>query len=217
MLPHKRNDFNNKNNAKQWLIIAVACFLLCVVFICGISFARYVDGWNGRFDADVAQWKIKVNGISLADTAAASKIAVTMLPDTVDSTVAAGKIKPGQTGYFNVEIDPDGTETSFSYTVEADVVMSKLPAGMSIDGYSINGGSRIEFAVGADRVVEDTVTLPDAGIFTPGDKITVRFYWTWRDVAYDEFDEYSIVVTAVVTQYVGDAGSSVNAEGGQTL
>ena len=101
-------------------------------------------------------------------------------------------------------IDPEGNETSFTYSVKADIAKSKLPNGMVIYGYSVNDGAKVEFADGADRSVENTVNLPRDGIFTAADKIAVRFYWIWNDVVFDGFAEYDIVVTAAVVQYCGE-------------
>lgn len=214
---HRRGNVQNKNSARQWIILAVVCFLLCVLFIGGISYARYVESRSGRLEMNVAQWKMKVNGILLADTAAASKITVEFVPVESGVAVPSEKIKPGQSGYFDIEIDPNGTETSFTYRIKADIAKSYLPNGMSIDGYSVSGDAPVEFDVGAERAVEGTMALPEAGIFSTDDKVTIRFFWTWADVEFDEYAEYDIVVTAVVVQYCGEQTSGVSSEGGETL
>lgn len=200
---HRRHTIHKKCDAWQWIFFVVVCFLLGVL-LCGVSFAGYVGDWNGRIDANVARWNIKVNGVSLADTAAASKIAVEFFPVENDVAVPSEKIKPGQSGYFDIVIDPEGNETSFTYSVKADIAKSKLPNGMVKYGYSVNDGAKVEFADGADRSVENTVNLPRDGIFTAADKIEVRFYWIWNDVVFDGFAEYDIVVTAAVVQYCGE-------------
>lgn len=209
---HRRYNAHRKSNAWQWIILIVVCFLLCVLFIGGISFARYVGEWNGRLDANVAQWNMKVNGVSLADTAAASKIAVSMVPDPGDGTASSGKIKPGQSGYFDIEIDPEGTQVSFSYAVTLDTRF--LPEGMSVTQYSMDGGTN-KTDLPADNCVRGNILLSEteSGIFTSDHKLAMRFYWTWEDVAFNENGEYKLVVNASVQQYLGETTNGTDTKG----
>lgn len=214
---NKRNDTNSEDNARLRLILAVACLLLCVLLMGGITFARYFGDWNGSLETDVAQWKIKVNGVSLADTASASKITIDDCFYVVDNGVATKNpsiIRPGQSGYFDVEIDPDGTQTSFTYKMTLDA--RYFPDGMRVAEYSVDGGENK--TIPADSCVTGDVflsTASDGTVFTSANKLTVRFFWEWDENAdFNEDADYWFSVNVSVEQYLGDAAST-NEEGGE--
>lgn len=195
---HHKGTANEKRGAALKLFAIAVCLLCGVVLLSGISFARYYGEWDGNLGADVAQWSMKVNGVSLADAAVASEISITLVKDGEPSS-PEGKIAPGQTGYFDIEIDPTGTEVSFTYQITAG---GALPNGMSLTGYTI-AGAKTDFAPDAPKTVQKTVTLPKAGKFEATDKITVRFHWKWDDADFDQSKEYNVTVTATVEQYCG--------------
>lgn len=213
MSSDKRRNTRNKSNLWQSVILIVVCFLLCFLFIGGITYARYVDDWSGRLNTDVAQWNIKVNGISLADTAAASKIDVELITvkDGVDTPSAI--IEPGQSGYFEITINPcateatatedatPATEVSFTYTITVNT--DAFPDGMSITGYSISNKSSV-LATGTAMTVTRTVELPSGSAFTENDIHTVRFNWSWGESSeYDEDTKYFVSVSVSAEQYFG--------------
>ena len=211
---HRQNNTHDKNNARLWILSVGVCLLLCVLLIGGISFARYVGDWNGRLDAEIAQWNIKVNGVSLADTAAASKIAVTMYTQNGDGHAPSEIIEPGQSGYFDIEINPcateatetadatPATEVSFTYTVALNT--DAMPTGMRITGYSLSDGSGNVLTSGTETTVSRTVELPKAGAFTKDDIHTVRFTWEWETGSdYDEDPDYYVYVIVSAEQYFG--------------
>lgn len=209
---HERYNAFTKRNIKQWLVLVIVCVLSAFFLIFGSSLARYTADWNGHLGTGIAQWKIQINGVTLSDDSVASALHVTLIPDTDVIPEYPEKIKAGQTGHFDVKIDPAGTQVSFSYRVAVDLVNSKLPHGMHIDAYSVtvgeNIGSTIAFSKD-DKSVGGVIALPVGGIFTTDNSVTVRFYWTWEDVDFDEFAVYDIVVTATVQQYLGEGAHTL--------
>lgn len=209
---HGKYNVGNKKNKKQWMIFAVVFFLLTFFLVFCPTYARYVSEWNGRLGAEIAQWKIKINGVDLSGGSADS-VTIEMIPD--GGFVAGQKIKAGQTGYFDVVIDPTDTEVSFSYAVAVDAENSNLPNGMKIDGYAVNGEDRSSMTVGVSA--NGDIMLPSNGIFSSADRVKVRFFWTWEDVDFNEYADYEIVVTATVRQYCGEIINPENTEGARAL
>lgn len=199
----ERYNVRNKGSLTRWIVSVAVCFI-AAFFLFAPTLARFANEWNGRFGTQVAQWNIKVNGVSLSDTAAASSIPIDFYLD--EATTPTSIVKPGQSGHFDIEIDSTGTETSFSYTVGISAA-SRLPNGMSI--YYLNGETKVDFDAATGMTLSDDVKLPASGQFGESDIRTLRFYWKWDDVTFEEFDAYSIVVAVSAVQYF--------VEGGQTL
>lgn len=202
---NKRYGKSNNTKAKQWVIIAIACFCLVVFLAFTPTLARYFSGWSGSFNAQVAQWKITINGVDLSEETPESALSVELVPDTNIIAATPEKLAAGQTGHFDVVISPGGTEVSFSYEIALDEQKSKLPKGMSIDKYAVKGLGETDFSEKKDgNECKEVVNLPESGVFSETDTITVRMYWTWDDEDYDEFGEYEVVVNVAVTQYCGE-------------
>lgn len=224
---HERYNAHNEKSGKQRMVIAVVCLLAVSFFFFCYSFARYAADWNGGLNTAIAQWKIKVNGVALTASSEAGGFPVELIPypDTDIIPEHPDKIKAGQKGYFDIVIDPTGTEVSFSYSVSVDTEKSRLPSSMTIDGCTVTVGERVvkqaEFKDGAKPIVDDDAILPDGGIFAEKNSVTVRFDWTWADsVADDDFDEfgdYGIAVSVSVLQYIGDETNAPVADGVRAL
>lgn len=224
---HDRYSAHNEKSVKQRMVIAIVCLLAVSFFFLCYSFARYAANWDGGLNASIAQWKIKVNGVALTASSEAGGFSVDLIPDPDTDIIPEhpDKIKAGQKGYFDIVIDPTGTEVSFSYSVSVDMEKSKLPSSMTIDGCTVTVGERVvkqvEFKDGAKPIVGDDAILPDGGIFTDGNNVTVRFDWTWADGAadddFDEFGDYGIAVSVSVLQYIGDETNARDVEGVRAL
>lgn len=80
----------------------------------GISFARYVANWYGNMDTDIAQWNIKVNDVLLTKTSAVPIKLYYRDGDTyTESNSTTNLLRPGQSGYFDVELDPTERRSPF--------------------------------------------------------------------------------------------------------
>lgn len=221
----EKHNVHNRKRAKRSVILIVVCFLAIFFLMLRYSFASYVIGWEGHHGGAVAQWTIRINGVPLSDNLVSDEFCVELIPDTDIIPEFPQKIKAGQTGHFDVEIDPAGTETAIEYAVVVDIVNSKMPGGMSVDGYCFiydDPAEPVKIVFSEDdRSVEGVVELPESGIFTDNDRITIRFYWIWADDAtdsdFDEFGDYRITVTVTVMQYSSKEADSGNAEGASAL
>lgn len=205
-------------------IVAVACFTAAIFLALGFTFARYASDWYGRLGTDVAQWKMEINGVKVSDNSVDAVHVVPIPTTNIFSPEYPEKLQPGQEGYFDVIINPKGTEVSFEYSVTYVADSSSLPNGMTVDKYAVKIGESIgesetltKSDLPADKTINGEVYLPADGIFTKANSVTVRFYWTWEAVDYDERAEYKIVVTATVRQYFGEETSREIEKGEQTV
>lgn len=102
-------------NKKKILFISGIVLLILLFFMCGNTFAKYLTTYKTSANLQIAKWKVTqdflINGKS-------SKTENFDLITTYDpTTLVNGKIAPGTSGTFGVNIDASETETGINYDV----------------------------------------------------------------------------------------------------
>lgn len=200
----EKYTIKNKKRIKQFIFLYS---ILVIFFVMYSTLAKYEDTSEGYTKIAVANWKIALNGKELTSSSNTLTDSITLIPTTdengndlttdIDENTPI-KIKPGQTGYFDIKIDPTGTEVSFSYQVSLDLMNSVLPRGLNISSYSLDGGTTSNM-LPENKTVSNTVLLGNNGIFIDSDVQRIRYYWSWnRDEVGDT--SYTIVTNVEVKQ-----------------
>ena len=98
-------------------LITSILILLIILFlaIAGYAWARYSNIDMGNSNASVAKWSFKVNG---SDENSSSF----NLENTINSnnSVEEGKVAPGTSGYFDLNLDGRGSETAINFSIELE-------------------------------------------------------------------------------------------------
>ncbi|MBR3325114.1 MAG: hypothetical protein IKG14_03620 [Clostridia bacterium] len=110
----------NKNKLKSKALIISSALIITASAIGGIAYAKYVTKVTGNGKIEVAKWSFLANGededfgtfVLGRENYNAEKI-------------ANGKIAPGTSGTFNIDIDATGTETGVNYKVEFPEIHNK--------------------------------------------------------------------------------------------
>ena len=85
---------------------------LCILFIGGKTFSKYITEVKGVGTASVAKWNFKVNGTE-------EEIQTINLASTINNeTLANNKIAPGTSGNFEIRIDGSNAEVGIDYKIE---------------------------------------------------------------------------------------------------
>lgn len=200
----EKYTIKNKKRIKQFIFLYS---ILVIFFIMYSTFAKYENSSEGYTKIAVANWKMALNGKELTSSSNTLTDSITLIPTTdengndlttnIDESTTI-KIKPGQTGYFDIEIDPTGTEVSFSYQVSLDLTNSVLPNELNILSYSLDDGVTSN-TLPEDNTLSNTVSLGDNGIFTDSDIQRIRYYWSWESG--NEGDTaYTIVANVEIKQ-----------------
>lgn len=106
---------------------------LAVTLLFYSSLARYVAVTENTPTIEVASWKIQVNENNILSNETLTNI-ITLEPNGTSKT-ADGKLAPGQAGYFDIIINPEGTDVAIEYTITIDT--SNLPTGIGLTTYEI--------------------------------------------------------------------------------
>ena len=191
----EKYTIKNKKIIKQFIFLYS---ILVIFFVMYSTFAKYENTSEGYIKIAVANWKIALNGKELTSSNNTLTDSITLIPTTKINENNPSKIKPGQTGYFDIEIDPTGTEVSFWYQVSLDLVNSVLPRGLNILSYSLDGGITSN-TLPEDNTLSNTVSLGSKDMFTDSDVQRIRYYWNWES-GEGEASTYTIIANVKVKQ-----------------
>lgn len=102
---------------KRSMVLAPFFFLVAIFFFVE-AYSLFESNRKNITRIDIAKWQVKVNDQALSGSVASFNV------DNVEwnryENVKEGKIAPGVSGYFDIEINPNDTETSIRYDVEFD-------------------------------------------------------------------------------------------------
>ena len=103
------------NDKKQkTMLVSILIILLLIVFLAGYTFAKYYSSYNGIGSAQIAKWNFKVTDWSTSQT---EEIFLVNTAD--DISLEDGKIAPGASGEFEIELDARDSEVDVKYYIEA--------------------------------------------------------------------------------------------------
>ncbi len=184
--------------------------VLAVLGVLGFyAYSRYTGSISGDSEVTAAAWSIKVNNDTLGNSPQTFTNDIEVTP-TANANVASGKVAPGSTGSFEIEIDPTGTEVSYQYDITIDSTGSSVPDGMTISGYKVNDGAQQTGTTISNSVALSTATGTAGKVFGASDVQTITVYLTWADSSTNNADDTSragsnitIPVNVVVSQYLG--------------
>ena len=188
----------NKEN-KTGITFVVGILTVSLIIFTFYSYARYMNTYDGNISINFANWEIKLDDIKLSQKGNVFEKELALIPfvsgeklssDGISGDrmsgdipiVKAGKIMPGDSGYFDISINPTNTEVSVKYQVEVD--LQELPETIVVDKYRINDDSIINTS--GDRIitVDGKILLEDKEKLDENDIKNIRFFWNW-----DEDDE----------------------------
>lgn len=168
------------------------------------TFASYSSMFVVQSDFNVAKWKIVINGTEVNENIKTLNNAIELKSD---DNIIDGLIKAGQTGYFDISINPDGTEVSLEYSIAMD--FSNMPDKIVMNSYSIikDNEESEKMAIPSDNSFNGTIYLKQENNvkyrLDSSDTITYRIYWTWSGEDYEiEYNTYSVTSNITVQQII---------------
>ncbi len=111
-------------NKKKIISIFTIIVLIILSFLTGSTFAKYLTEYKTTASLQIARWSVSeeflVNGVS--NESQKINLATTYNPETLVN----GKIAPGTSGTFGVQIDATGTETGINYEIKFDRILGAI-------------------------------------------------------------------------------------------
>ena len=173
MTLNERYRVHNKLKSDKLLLIYI---LFLFIFIISTSFARFVTESNTTLGLEIANWCIKINDTQITQETSTIMNDIELI--TTENISEDGFIKPGQSGYFDIILDPQYTEVSLKYKILIDV--SELPSQIKLTDYSINDFS-IKQQFPGNNILEGNILLNGSSNLDDTDKKIYRIYWQWPE------------------------------------
>ena len=196
--------YNAKSN-KRFIRFAFFYAILIIVVLVMNTNSRYVNTTQGTAKAEVAVWNISINNTTITSEQVLTGEIVLVTNSSLNQTTTDNKLAPGKSGYFDVIINPDGTEVAIEYAIHFD--LSNLPTDLVLKNYTI-----IEDGV-TDTITNNVITgeiLLNANkdALSSSNKKTIRVNWEWEDKTINTIpnknDTYAIEGTIVVKQKISE-------------
>ena len=170
---------NRQSQVKRTILIAI--ILACLVAIIGGTYARFTSSGTANATVTLAKWNVKLNGQDISRETKNLDVALTF---DNNQYVKEGKIAPGRTAHFDVELDPTGSEVAIDYTFKVDttkiaqVLETNSTSKVSVTGatYKIGTEETKTAAMAEDGTIIVSETL---GEVEAGKKVTVTVTVAW--------------------------------------
>ena len=200
---------------KRNIVLSVLLVLVAATAIyVGSTYAKYVSSFTGNASVEVAKWGITVDGSEMNGTPVSKTMTCTFDP-AVTTKVLGDRVAPGRNCYFDVAIDPTGTEVAFDYSIAVGTpTAGTKPVNMTVSPTAKSGGITWA-AAGTDVTLTGTgpwtgsVALGDAAMAaTDGVVVRVALTWPYETTEGDDEDtadgitasDVTVPVTVTLTQ-----------------
>lgn len=159
-----------KIKRKIIFFIALMSLFYCITFMQD-TYAKYVSSATANTDLTIARWNILVNSQDIIEN---SNFSQTIVPTFEGTTnIRSGVIAPTAEGYFDITLNGQNTDVSFSYTISLDESDDNTVSDLVIYKYTIDG---------VDYTYDSSIT----GNILLNDEVktkTIRFHVRWNDNA----------------------------------
>ena len=202
-----------KINAKTMLYIGVLVLLIASIYLIKETYAVFETTGTGTADFSIGSWVINLNNIDISSGQTVS-FSINSFTYSENSHIANGVIAPGRSGYFDLILDPDGTDVAVRYDITLD--MEEEYANNITYYVTTTDGTTI-------RTGENTYSgIIDLDSIDDGDVATLRIIVEWvNNGSYDASDtelglennaSISIPAEINVVQYLGETLEEYSAE-----
>ena len=167
-------------------------FLIVAIFFFAEAYALFESTRTNTSHIDIAKWQVKINSDDISGSS--DEFVIDEIHWNQTANVKSGKVAPEMTGYFDIEIDPNGTDTSIRYDVTFDF------SNLDSDQFVI------------DRIIEiDDKNIVRTGEFTYSNIITLA------EINNDETNTIRVYLTWINDENNNDKDSELGKVHGNTL
>lgn len=192
-----KNRYKSKKNRR--FVGFLGFYMMLTFFLLFYNtFARYTTVLQNESTVAIADWQISINDKDILNEQRLVN-SLQLIPDT--NVTTDNKIAPGQKGYFDIIINPEGTDVAIQYMMNFDT--TQIPTGIKLKEYKIleNGASaKIE-----NNIIEGEINLEEKKQLTQEEQKTIRVFWEWNEVStYIPTGEehYLIQATVIIKQKI---------------
>lgn len=178
---------NRQSKTKRGILVAV--MLVCLIALIGGTYSRYTSSGTVNATAQLAKWHVELNGTDISTVTSTQNVTLTF---DDNSNVATGKLAPGRTAYFQVELDPTGSEVAIDYTFNVDT--AGIAAALETGSTSEIAVSGVSYKIGTGAQQSATLNSGEFTVaqnltsVTANEKVLVTVTLSWNDNNHDASD-----------------------------
>lgn len=186
------------------------CFItvaiLSIIYLVN-TYALLETNAQATITEDVGKWQIKLNNTDISH-GITNSFNINNLIYTDNANIDDNVIAPGRSGYFDIVINPSGTDVSIRYDITLNINSDDYPANINFNVADISDNSTIKSDI---NTYSGTIDLNNIKL---NKTLTLRITVNWQDnINYDTSDSnigtkedtyINIPATVKVSQYLGE-------------
>lgn len=163
---------------KKILLLSALFFLVVCFYFMQETYAKYVTTSEGKINAKIARWNIKVNETDIKNNASLTQDIIPTFEKS--ENIAENVIAPTIKGYFDLNIDASAVDVSLTYQILIEE--NDLISDFIITGYQIDDGNLINLT-NTNEITND-ILLDEVNHVQ-----TIRIYFEWYDETDNKMDD----------------------------
>ena len=135
-----------KNKTKKLLWITAVFFtFIALILIINESYALLQTISSGSAEVKTGSWTIKINEKTISNGITETFTLNNVIYDESNENIENGYIAPGKSGYFDIVLDPSGTDVAISYEINVRLDECAYPNNikLSVENTSTDGGVEV--------------------------------------------------------------------------
>lgn len=131
-----------KNKTKKILWVTAVFFaFIALILIINESYALLQTISSGSAEVKTGSWTIKLNEKNILNGITETFTLNNMIYDESNENIENGYIAPGKSGYFDIVLDPSGTDVAISYEINVRLNECAYPNNikLSVENTSTDG------------------------------------------------------------------------------
>lgn len=198
-----------KTKKTKRLLWATAIFFvfITIIIITNESYALLETISSGNAEVNTGGWTIKLNEKNISSGVTERFTLNNITYDNSNTNIDEKYIAPGKSGYFDIILDPTGTEVAISYEIKVNLEDTNYPSNIEFSVEELNSSSNI---TSENNTFTGVISLEEV---TKSKTITLRLHLNWEnDEQFNEEDtslgivennKFEIPITIVLNQYQG--------------
>lgn len=172
-----------KSNTRLKLLLLALVSLLIVLIVIGKTYALLESKVNGQMSVNSGSWNIKINNKLISNELGKEFNLSDIIYDESNDNIENGYFAPGKSGYFNIILDPTGTDVAIDYQIIIDINEDNFPSNIKVNVENLTDDSEI---IRDNNVFSGLISLDD---IKKNKLIKLKLNLIWEDnEQYNESD-----------------------------
>lgn len=191
---------------RLWYLVVLALFV--TLLLISSTYALFESEGQAEANLEIGKWVIKLNDVDVSKGYQEDFVIDNFIYEE-NENVEEGYIAPGQKGYFDIVLDPSGTDVAVRYDIEIKLTEGNYPRNLEMSVDTLLENETIE---SNENIYSGIITLDE---IKENKTISLRLnmYWNNKSDALNQSDtrygtvignSFEIPITVKISQYIGE-------------